>query len=172
MGELESHQMVAIRVRHPQGSGAEIPCRFGEGVRRSQRSTGDFEQNLRGERQRAANRNQGTPGGNVQCGGKLEQIFALFVAATNENRDSDGEARPLAPLSFGIRCALQTYPFRREISVVPHLGGQTDVPGNVICGNKPVRLPVIPCKSSLNRPSQPYYFLLIFPLQTALNLEL
>ena len=124
MGELESHQMVAIRVCHPQGSGAEIPCRFGEGVRRSQRSAGDFEQNLRGERQRAANRNQGTAGGNVQCGGKLEQIFAFFVAATNENRDSDGEARPLAPLGFGIRCALQTHPLDARYRLSRTLGAK------------------------------------------------
>ena len=98
MGELEPDQMVAIRVRYPQRSGAEIPRRLGQGVRRSQRRAGDFQQNLRGERQRAANRNQGSARGNVQCGGKLKKIFAFFVAATNENRNSDGEARPLAPL--------------------------------------------------------------------------
>jgi hypothetical protein len=172
MGEFQPYQVVAIRMRHPQRPGAESACCLGQGVRRSQRRAWDFEQNLRGERQRAADRHQSTPGRDIQCSGKLQQIFALFVAATNENRDSDGEARPLTPLCFGIRCTLQTDPFRREIAAVPHLGGQTTPHGNVICGNKPVKLPVIPYKSAAEPLPPPNLFLLLFTYSPAFNLEL
>ena len=61
MREFQPHQVVAIRVGDPQSSRSEITRSLGQGVHRSQRRTGNFEQNLCGERQRAANRHQSSP---------------------------------------------------------------------------------------------------------------
>ena len=124
MGELEAHQMIAIRVRDAQGAGAQIAGRLGQRIGHSQRRTGDLQQNLRGERQRAAYSHERTTGGNIKRGGELQEFFALFVAAANKHRDSDRETRPFAPLCFRI-LTLQTDPFEREIALLSHLGGQT-----------------------------------------------
>ena len=163
--------MIAIRMGDPQRPGAEVTRGLGQGVCRRERRAGDFEQNLRGKRQRAAHRHQSSARGYVQCGGKLQKILAFFVAATNENGDSDREARPLTPLSFRIRCSLQTDPFRREITPLPHLGGQTYQPGNAICRIKPASIPAIACKSVFGWVSRAGHILLLFAHAQALTLN-
>lgn len=72
MGEFKPYQMVTIRVRHPESSGPQVAGRLGQGVCHGQGRARDFEQNLRGKRQRAANRDHRPAGGDVQRGGKLQ----------------------------------------------------------------------------------------------------
>ena len=92
--------MIAIGVRDPECARAQIAGRLGQRVGHGQGRAGDFQQNLRGERQRAANGDQGATGGDVQRGGELENILAFFVAAADEDGYSDGETRPFAALCF------------------------------------------------------------------------
>jgi hypothetical protein len=110
MGEFETHQMVAVGVRNSQGSSPKIAGRLGQRICGRQWRTGDLKQNLRGERQRAANGNQGATRGDVQRGGEFQKFFSFFVPATNEDGYGDGEARPFAALCFRIQ-TLQTDPF-------------------------------------------------------------
>ena len=58
MREFQPHQVVAIRVGDPQSSRSEITRSLGQGVHRSQRRTGNFEQNLceSGKERRTATR--------------------------------------------------------------------------------------------------------------------
>ena len=100
-GKLEADQVVALGVRNPHGAGAK-----GTGGPRQrrcggQRGAGDLEQNLRGWRQGAAHSNKGSPGANVESGGKLKKFLALVIPTTDEYRDGKGQAGPLATFFFG-----------------------------------------------------------------------
>ena len=151
MGELEPNQMVAVRVGDPESARPQVASGLGQRASRSQRRTGDFKQNLRGERQRAANGDQGATCGDVQRGGELEQILAFFIAASNKHGYRDGKTRPFAAVSFTICKTLQNHPSVREITLLPHLGGQTERPKVYILGKKPGRLPTIRGKSGFCR---------------------
>ena len=90
MGEFEAHQVVAVGMGDPQSSGAKIASRLGQRICGSQGSAGDFQQNLRGERQRAANRHQSSARGDVQGGGEFQKFFSFFVPAANKDGYGDG----------------------------------------------------------------------------------
>jgi hypothetical protein len=110
VGELEAYQMISVGVVHPQSSGSQIAGRLGQGACDRQRRAGNLQQNLLGERQRAAYSDQGAAGGDVERGGKLQEFLAFFVTAAYKNRDGDGKPRPLAALCF-LTGTLQTDPF-------------------------------------------------------------
>jgi hypothetical protein len=169
MGEFQAHQVITVGVGDPERAGAQIAGRLGKRARRSQRRAGYFQQNLRGERQRAANCDQGATRGDVQCGGKLEQVFAFFVPAADEDRYGDGETRPLAALCFSFYETLQTHPFTREMTLIPHLGGQTTRDRGIILGKKPGRFTAIPCKSAISVKSAAVIFPLLSPIRMGLT---
>src|SRR6476646_6644464 len=102
--------MIAIRVGDPHSSGAQIAGRLGQRVSHGQGRTGNLEQNLRGERQRAAHSDQGAAGGNIKRGGELQKLLAFFVAAAHKHWYRDRETWPLTALCFRIQ-TLQTNPF-------------------------------------------------------------
>lgn len=116
MRELEPDQVIAIGVGYAQSSGAQITGGLGQRTGNRQRGAGDLQQNLRGERQRTAHRDQGSARRDVQRRGKLKQLFAFFVTATNKHRYGNGETRPLSALWFRI-FTLQSDPYRLEISL-------------------------------------------------------
>src|ERR1700730_6574919 len=171
MGKLEANQMVAVGVGHPEGSRTEIADRLGQRMGGSQRCTGNFEQNLLCERQRAANRDQGAAGGDVKRGGELQKLFSSFVAATNKYRYSDGETRPFAALCFRIQ-TLQTHPFKHKIALLPQLGGQTSRARVAIWHQKPASVRAIPGKSGTTAGFSRHKILLTFAPQDAFSLEL
>jgi hypothetical protein len=115
-GEFEAHQVVAIRVRHPQRSRPQIASCLGQRVRDGEGSAGDFQQNLRGERQRAAHGDEGATRRDVKRGGEFEDLLAFFVAAAHEDRYRDRETRPLTALCCDIQ-TLQTDLSKPEINL-------------------------------------------------------
>jgi hypothetical protein len=72
----------------------------GQIVRRRQGSTGNFEQNVCGTRQRAADGYQGTACADVESGGELKEVFALVVSTTHEDGNGKWESSPLSSFLF------------------------------------------------------------------------
>jgi hypothetical protein len=142
-GELEANQVVAIGMGDPERSCTQITSRLGQRVGNGQRRTGNLKQNLRGKRQRAANRDQGAARGNVKRGGELKKFFAFFVPAAHKHGYRDCETWPLTTLCFGIRTP-QTGLFKHKIANLPHLRGQTTLSMVAIRPRKPGELRVIP----------------------------
>src|SRR5262249_39557195 len=91
--EFETYQMVTFGMGYTNALSAKSPGGLWELGGGRQRSTGYFEQNPRGERQRAAHGDERTGGAYVESRGKLKEVFALFVAATNKNRNRQRETR-------------------------------------------------------------------------------
>lgn len=90
MGEAETDQLVAFCVSYPDCPGTQVARRLGQVCPSNQGGTGDFQRNLRRERQRAPYRNQNSSGGNVQCRSKLQQFLATIIPAADKNRNSQG----------------------------------------------------------------------------------
>jgi len=95
MRKLEADQLIPLGARTPDVARPKIPRGRGQIRRRKQGSAGDFQQNLRGERQRAAYGHQGSAGGNVQSRGKLQQLLAISVLTSDKNRNCQGQTRPI-----------------------------------------------------------------------------
>jgi len=126
MGKLEAEQMVAIHVGYADGAGAQDTRSLGKGISGNQGRAGNLEQNLRRERQGAADGNQRSAGGDVQGCGEFQQLLAILVAAADKDRNRQGQAGPLTVLDFGAS-SLQPYPSNVDLThSLPHLGGQTD----------------------------------------------
>ena len=92
--------MIAFRVGYSHGAGAQGSGSFGQGGGGGEGCTGDLECNPRRERQGAANRNQRSARGDVQCGCKLEELLPFFVSAADEYRDRQWQTRPHAAFCF------------------------------------------------------------------------
>ena len=144
MGELQTDQVITFRVSYPDGAGAHATGSFGQGSRGGQRGAGDFEQNPCRKRQRAADGNQSSASGNIQCGGEFEEFFSLVVAAANEDRDSEGQTYPLAAFCFRLP-SVHANPSRYELTQgLQHLRGQTTGAKPMFSGQKDDLKPVIP----------------------------
>src|SRR5438034_1878782 len=79
MREFHSDQVVAFRVVYAKCARTQRARSFGQGSGRGEGRAGYFQQNLRGQRQRTANRYERTPSGDVKGCGKFEELFALLV---------------------------------------------------------------------------------------------
>jgi hypothetical protein len=126
--KLQSNQVVTLGMGDPERSSADRAGSFGKARRGCQRRTGDFERNLRRERERPTHRNQRSSSRNVQGGGKLEELFSLFIPATDEYWDCQWQTWPLAALCFRL-ASVQSIPLDTSVRPEsPHLGGQTTHP--------------------------------------------
>lgn len=94
--------MIAFRVRDAKGARTQRARCFRKGGRGREGRTGNLEQNLRSWRQRAANSHKGAPGAHIERGGKLKELLSLFIAATYENGDRQGQPRPLPTFLLGF----------------------------------------------------------------------
>ena len=125
MRELKTQKVVAFHVGYADGSGTQDSRSLREGISRNQRSAGDFQQNLRGQRQGAADGDQRSARGNVQRGGEFQQFFSVLVAAADKDRDCQWQTRPLPAFCF-CPSSLQRNPSKVNLThSLPHLGGQT-----------------------------------------------
>src|SRR5207245_1232345 len=79
MREFHSDQVVAFRVVYAKCPRTQRARSFGQGSGRGEGRAGYFQQNLRGQRQRTANRYERTPSGDVKGCGKVEERVALRV---------------------------------------------------------------------------------------------
>jgi len=156
-------------MRDPKGASPQVARRLGQRTGGSQGSAGNFQQNLRGERQRAAYSHQGAPCRDIQRSGELKQVFAFLIAAANENGYGDGQAGPFAAIDFTICGTLQTHPSGREITPVPHLGGQTTGVRGTIPGKKPGRLRAIDGNPTVPAAGPATIFALNSPAGTSLS---
>jgi len=86
-GKLQSYEMVIIQVRHPNGLGADDAGSIREPLQRPDGSAGNFKRKGGRSWQRMPRCDQRAPGGNVDCGGKLQQIPVVFVVSPDENRN-------------------------------------------------------------------------------------
>ena len=106
--KFKAHQVVTFGVSYPHAFGPQSPGCLGKLSGRGERSAGNFEQNPRGERQRAANCNQRAGCTDIQSSGELEEVFALFITAANKNRNRQGKTRPDTAFRFGtLKCQTQ-----------------------------------------------------------------
>ena len=101
-GKLEPDQVVPLSVRDSHCSRTQSARRSRQGRRTGQRRTGNLQQNLRRWRRRAPYRDQGTASANVQRGGKLKKLLAIFIPVTHEDRNGQGKSHPLATFFFGL----------------------------------------------------------------------
>jgi len=125
MRELKTQKVVAFHVGYADGSGTQDSRSLREGISRNQRSAGDFQRNLRGQRQGAADGNQRSARGNVQRGGEFQQFFSVLVAAADKDGDCEWQTRPLPAFCF-CPASLQPNPSKVNLThSLPHLGGQT-----------------------------------------------
>jgi hypothetical protein len=126
MREFESEQVVPVNVSDANGAGAQDAGGFWEGVSGYQGRAGNFKQNLRGERQRASYGNQGTPCGDIQRGGELQEFFSVFVAASHKDGNRQRQTGPLPVFRFRSS-SLQPNTSKENLTrLLPHLGGQTE----------------------------------------------
>ena len=101
--------MVTFGVGYPHALGPQGTGGLGKLSGSSERSTGDLEQNPRGERQRAADSDERAGCADIQSSGELEEVFPLFVAAANKNRNRQWETRPDTAFRFGtLKCQTQS----------------------------------------------------------------
>ncbi len=101
-GKFQTNKVVSLGVRDSHGSSAQGARRTGQGCSTGQRRTGNLQQNLRRWRRRAPHSYQGAARANVQRGGKLKKLLAIFVPGTHENRNGQGKSHPLATFFFGL----------------------------------------------------------------------
>jgi hypothetical protein len=86
-GKLNPYQLVALGIGPPHDPALQIPGKPGQIGVCHRRSTGNFEQNLRGERQRTADSDQSTPGRNIQRGSKLQPFPVISLLAADKDRN-------------------------------------------------------------------------------------
>lgn len=124
VGESQADKLVGVGVGDPHGLSSQVAAGLGQKRSRRQRNTGNFQQNLRGERQRAPHCNQGPGCGDVQRSGELQQFLPALIAATDKNRNRQRQAGPLA--AFILRLiSIQNESSKGGIHLfLPHLGGQ------------------------------------------------
>ena len=128
-GEFEADQMVAFGVGYAHGSSTQVARGSGKRIVCSERGTGDLEQNLRGERQRAAHGNQRSTGADIQGRGKFQEFFPLLIAAAHEYGDCQRQTWPAPSFSFQLP-SVQFALGERELTLsLPHLRGQTPLWG-------------------------------------------
>jgi len=111
MGKFQAYQVVTFRVSYVNGSGTQIAGGLGQVGGGNQGCTGNLEQNLRRERQRATDCYECTSGGNVQGRGKFQPFLFAVIAAANENGNGQRQTCPLATLGFQPS-SVQTNPSR------------------------------------------------------------
>ena len=94
--------MIPLGMSNPQGTrtqGARGPWKPGcSGDRRA----GNFEQNLPGGRQGAADGHQRAAGADVQRRRELKEFLALIVPAADKHGDRKRKARPLSTISVSL----------------------------------------------------------------------
>jgi hypothetical protein len=86
-GELQSDQVVTLAVLHAQYLGTQASRDLGQRRQGGQRSAGNLQQNLARGGDGAANCDQHAPRGNIQSGGKLQELFFRLAPAANKNRN-------------------------------------------------------------------------------------
>ena len=164
--------MIAIGMRDPQSSRPQIAGCLRQRIRDGQWRTGDLQQNLGGERQRATHRDQGAPCRNVKCSGELQNLLALFVPAAHKYRYGDRETRPLTALCFEIP-TLQTDPFcTRDKPTYRTLGAKPAGRGLSLALRNPENSRRFLCNSAITALSNPSCFLSVFAPQMAISDEL
>lgn len=99
--ESQAQQVVAIGMTDAERSGAQGAGGGRKGHRSRQRGTGNFEDKLRGGRQRASYRHQSPSSADVQGSRKLKKFLALVVSAAHKDRDRQGQAGPSATFLLG-----------------------------------------------------------------------
>ncbi len=92
----------------------------------AQRSAGYLEGNAGRLGQRTADNHQSSPGANIDSGGKLQQIFAVFVPTTDKNRNGQLQPRPVPALSaMGVVSHGKVHSNEGINRLIPHLRCQT-----------------------------------------------
>jgi hypothetical protein len=121
MREFHCDQVVAFRMVYAQRASPQSARGLGQGSSCSEWRAGYLQQNLRRERQHAADRYERTPGGDVKGCSKFEELFALLVPTANEHGNRQRKARPLAALYFRL-LTIQPSPLDlRYFLLSPHL---------------------------------------------------
>ena len=99
---------------------------------RTDGSTGNFQRNRTGFRQRAPNNDQSPAGRNVDSSGKFQRFLAAFVTTPDENGYGKAEPRPLSLLFFGgVRTQSLAVQNKDKPITLPQIGGQTSEPAGV-----------------------------------------
>ena len=131
--------MVTIHVGYSHSAGAQDAGSLGKGVAGDEGCAGYLQQNLRRERQGAADGDQGASCGNIQCCGEFQQFLAILVAAADKNGNCQRQPGPLPAFSFR-GSSLQPYPSRMDLTQsLPHLVGQTGSGIWTLLGAKPLK---------------------------------
>jgi hypothetical protein len=122
--ESQPHQLVGVGMADPYRLGSQVAAGLGQRCNRSQGNAGNFQQNLRGERQRPPHCDQGSSRGDVQRRRKLQQFLPALIAAADKNWNRQWQAGPLP--AFVLRSiSIQLWVLKpRNAPVSPHLGGQ------------------------------------------------
>src|SRR5579862_443131 len=130
--------MVTIHVSYPHGAGPQDARSLGKGVAGDQGCAGYLQENLRRERQGAADGDQGASCGNVQCCSEFQQFPAILIATADKNGNCQRQPWPLPAFSFG-GSSLQPSSSRMDLThSLPHLVGQTVSGIWTLSGAKPL----------------------------------
>ncbi len=126
LAEFHSKEVITVGMGHTNDFRPQISRVLSDRRRRCQWSAGDFERNLGLGPQGTVDRNQGSAGGNVQRGGKFQEVLAVLLMAADENWNRKGQTRPLTSLQFRLSAIQNSMPPKAGLTVLPHLRGQTN----------------------------------------------
>jgi hypothetical protein len=135
---------------YPHGLGAQVAAGLGQNRGRGQRNAGNLQQNLRGERQRAAYGDQGPSSRDIERSREFEHILATVVAASHKNRNRQRQTGPLA--TFILRSiSIQDCSRKGLITrFLPHLGGQMGPGKTLVTRSKPSHAVCLPVNQAGN----------------------
>jgi hypothetical protein len=117
--------MITVHMGDAHGTGTQSAGGLRERIPGNQGRAGNFERNLRRERQGAAHSNQCSACRNVQRRCKFQQLPSVFVAAADKDGNGQRQAGILPGFSFRAS-SLQPQSLKGGLTeALPHLGGQT-----------------------------------------------
>jgi hypothetical protein len=86
-GKLHTQKMIVIQMRHPNRLCPKDTGGIRQPVGGSERNTWNFQRNQCRFGQRAADNNQSSARGDIDCCGKFKQILTVSVPGAHKNRD-------------------------------------------------------------------------------------
>jgi hypothetical protein len=117
MVKFYPQQVVALAVGDAHNPGSQVARTLGYGGRSGQRSTRNFQRNLRCWPKNAMHGYQCSSGRDIQGSGELEEVFSGLVATSHKYRDGKGQPDPLA--AFNCLFALFQDPRPFLVSIAP-----------------------------------------------------
>jgi hypothetical protein len=107
-GKLQTHKVIAIKVIDPHGLSPDYPGKSGQRALRPDWRAGDLQGNSRRSRQRTANDDQCSTGGDIDSGGKLQGILPVSITSPDKNRNGQLQPRPFPCFFAHILARLAT----------------------------------------------------------------